>query len=129
MAFAEITEFLSAELVLPIMGKKYVVPALDGLEGLRITRLITLFRAVQAGVELSEDEMAEVEAADFSDAAFGPSVLGAAYDEMLADRIPKPYLDRAFQTALTFLTDGRDAAEAVWSVSDSEGKAEKTAQE
>ena len=123
MAFAEITEFLSDELVLPIRGKQYVVPALNALDGAKFTRLITLFRAVQAGVELSEDELAEVTNADFTDEVFGPTILGSAYGEMIADGVPKMYVDRAFQTAMAFLTDGREAAEAIWSVPDPVGKA------
>lgn len=123
MAFAEITEFLSDELVLPIKGKTYTVPALNALDGAKITRLITLFRAVQAGVELSEDEMAEVVSADFSDEVFGPTLLGPAYDEMIADNVSGLYVARAFQTAMSFLLDGREAAEAVWGAPDPKGKA------
>lgn len=123
MAFQEITEFLSDELVLPIRGKNYVIPALDSLEGTKLTRLITLFRAVQAGAELSEDILAELAEADLSDETLGPIILGAAYEQMIAEGLPKLYVDRAFQTAMSFLLDGRAAAEAVWSAGDPVGKA------
>lgn len=113
--FKDVAEFVDDELELPIKGKVYRVPPVDALVGLRLQRLLLLARLSAQGVELSPEDAAELELDDNSQAELYKQLLGPVYDEMLADGVSYPHLERAGNTAVAFFVGGMEAAEAAWS--------------
>lgn len=113
--FKDVTEYVTATLDLPINGKVYHVAPVDALTGLKLQRLLLLARLAAAGAELSDEDQAELELDDNSQAALYKQLLGATYDEMIADGVPYPHLERAGNTAIAFFVGGIESAEAAWS--------------
>lgn len=100
-------------LVLPINGKQYTVPPVSADTGL----LLALVGA--------EDSEASADAERELNGDWHRRMLGTAYDEMIADQVPWPALDRAASAALADHQHGRLAAIAVWDVAaDPKGLAE-----
>lgn len=113
--FKDVSEFVIDGLELPINGKVYHVAPVDALTGLKLQRLLLLARLAASGVELSQEDQAELELDDNSQAELYKQLLGATYDEMIADGVSYPHLERAGNTAVAFFVGGIEAAEAAWS--------------
>lgn len=88
-------EDIVGPLVLPIRGKEYTMPRVSLADGVKIHAART------KGEELSGQELYRI-------------ILGDAHIQMLADLVPGDIIDRAFYTAYTDFTAGRESAEEVW---------------
>lgn len=93
-------EFDSGLLVLPIAGKRYTIPAVGCSTGALLLRAI-------------EGDEAAFAVLNEGDVMYR-RVLGAAYEQMLADDVPAPAVDRALAAALADFRHGRVAAEVAW---------------
>ncbi|WP_420803659.1 DUF7426 family protein [Saccharothrix deserti] len=116
--FRDLSEVLDAGLALPIWGKVYTVPPVDAETGLKLQRLAEVAAQVADAAEnggsldgIVLDDAAEVDL--YRDA------LGAAYDEMVADRVPWPALKIAGVTAWLDAAMSRETAEAYWNAAGS----------
>lgn len=92
-------EFAQEPLAFPIGGKTYTVPPLGYIDGIRLSRVF-------AGEDKSLDDAPPEEGWRL--------VLGSAFDEMVADKVPMEALARAGFTAMTDFQYGRQQAERVW---------------
>lgn len=101
MAFKDFAEFAKPPLDLPYNGKLYRIPTPDVELGLRLTRGLN-------------GDTEELTSADIGDQ--WALVLGPAYDEMRADKVPAVFVARAFVTALADFQLGREMAEITWEV-------------
>jgi len=113
MAFRDLSEVLDTGLPLPINGKTYVVPPVDAETGLRLQRLAEV--ATQAAKATEDGESLDaIVLDDDTEVDLYRDALGAAYDEMLVDRVPWPALKVAGVTAWLDAAVSREAAEAYW---------------
>jgi hypothetical protein len=92
-------EFAQEPLTFPISGKAYVVPPLGFTDGIRLQRVLA-----------GEDESLNNAPAEDG----WRLVLGPAFDEMVADKVPLEAIARAGFTAMTDFQFGREQAERVW---------------
>src|SRR5690348_8444065 len=92
-------EFAQEPLTFPISGKSYVVPPLGFTDGIRLQRVLA-----------GEDESLNNAPAEDG----WRLVLGSAFDEMVADKVPLEAIARAGFTAMTDFQFGREQAERVW---------------
>lgn len=104
---------LDAGLALPIRGTTYTVPPVDAETGLRLQRLAEVAAKVAQAAE-SGDPLDGVALDDAGEIDLYRDALGAAYDEMIADRVPWPALKVAGVTAWLDAAVSREAAEAYW---------------
>lgn len=82
-------------LELPVDGKTYLIPPVSFEAGVKINGVVD-------GIEAMEDE------------EFFHLVLGPAFDEMRADKVPSAAITRAGQVALADFKYGREMAETMW---------------
>lgn len=92
-------EFAEEPLAFPIAGKTYTVPTVSFRDGIKLQRVLS-------GEDKSLNDAPAEEAWRL--------VLGAAYDEMVADNVPMEALSRAGLAALSDFQFGRESAERVW---------------
>lgn len=94
-------EFLKDGLSFPIGGKVYTIPPVGIRTGIRLQHL---------GEGGEDKELASMDL----DGSYR-FVMGAAYDEMLADDVPTELVDRAFQSTMAYLNShDLELAEQVW---------------
>ncbi|SNS43745.1 hypothetical protein SAMN06309944_0254 [Micrococcales bacterium KH10] len=104
MALKEFDEFLEEPLVLPIGGKKYVVPPVDAISGIRLSETFYAARTGKENTDVDDDTELDIY----------KQALGTAYDELVADKVPFPALVRAGKTAMYDFLAGRSTAEKFW---------------
>jgi len=92
-------EFAQEPLTFPIGGKHYVVPPLGFTDGILLQRIIA-----------GEDESLTNAPAEDG----WKLILGSAFDDMVADRVPLEAIARAGFAAMTDFQFGREQAELVW---------------
>lgn len=92
-------EFAQEPLAFPIGGKSYVVPPLGFTDGIRLQRIL-----------IGQDESLN----DAPPEAAWELILGSAFEEMCADKVPMEAVARAGFTAMTDFQFGREQAERVW---------------
>lgn len=92
-------EFAQEPLTFPIAGKNYVTPPLGFTDGILLQRII-------AG---EDDSLTDAPAEDG-----WKLILGSAFDEMVADKVPMEAVARAGFAAMTDFQFGREQAEMVW---------------
>lgn len=127
----------------PINGKVYTAPAVSAQTGLEAQRFMHLGRiegkhaqeaqaARAAGKpipdepELDDEDQAVLDDWTQPEALF-EKMLGPALDEMYADDVPFPMVQRAAQTMFMYITSGEDAAAQAWAGQDDDsGKAPAT---
>lgn len=115
--FEAIDEYLDTEgISLPICGKSYLIPPPDALTGLEVTRLMSLMVDATNGQDISDDPRvkAVLEADAQADEHFEKRILGPALDEMIADKVPWPMVQLAFQTAMVWISQGAEQAARYW---------------
>jgi len=114
MAFKELEEFFDAQITLPILGREYVIESPDAETGLLCQRIMASAATVMAGGEASEADTAKIRLDDDEERDLYERLLGAAWDQMIADKVPWTLIKHAGSTALVWVTAGRDDAEAFW---------------
>ena len=105
----ELDDFLSPTLLVPARGKEYRIAAVDALTGLRLQRMMTTGMKVQAGRDLTEKDLELV--SDEEEEDFMKAVLGATYDELIADKIPYAGLKQIASLVMIWTTQNFDAAQ------------------
>lgn len=98
--YADLEDFFDPNLYLKIGGKVYTILAPTGEAGLR---LHTMFKPGSEQHFKDDDEIEEYKL-----------LLGAAWDELMADGVPWPSICRAGRTALMHYTLGPTLAELNW---------------
>lgn len=96
MSFKEYDEFSAGPMRLPIKGKVYEIPEVG----------------YEAGVMLQKVESGD--APDLAPEDQWRLLMGPAFDEMIADKVPSKALERAILACLTDYRLGREIAESVW---------------
>jgi hypothetical protein len=92
-------EELVDPLILPIGGKAYTIPAVSYEDGIKFNLAIN---------------PTATEAQMISDPEFMTMFLGPALEEMIADKVSAPAINRAAMTALADFQRGRAVAEVMW---------------
>lgn len=105
LIFRDYTEFAARDdaLVLPYKGKGYRIPDVG-------IKTAAILHGISSGTEQPPQE--------WSGEQFYRVLLGDAYDEMLDDNVPVPFVQRATTTAWTDVVKGRVAAVAMWEMGD-----------
>lgn len=98
MPFKPLEEILASRppIVLPIRGKEYTLPVLDVPAQARLAAMLN-----GTDTESTFNDLLGL-------------LLGDALEQMQADNVSPAAIDRAFFTAVTDGTEGRDAAENTW---------------
>ena len=119
--FDDLDQYFSPGLTLTVQGKKYRVPLPDAELGLWCRRVAQTAGEVFVA---STDEMGHVTdraVARFKsmpdlpgDLSFEERLLGTAYAEMMADRVPDPHVKFCAQTAFYWIVGGEETAERYW---------------
>ncbi|MFH8345012.1 hypothetical protein [Streptomyces sp. NPDC018045] len=109
MAFKELGELLDETLAIPIKGTVYTVPAPSAEIGLRVQAITNAAAVAADGGRVDETILSDAAERDlFRD------VLGTAHRQMVADGVPWPALKHAAITAMVWIAQDQDAAEAFW---------------
>lgn len=114
MAFKDLDELLEPWLDLPISGKKYRIHSVDATTGLWCQRVVEVAMRAQVGADISEDQLLGLQLDDAEELQFHQRLLGEAYEDMLADKVPWEHLKVAGMTAFTWTVRDRAAAEEFW---------------
>lgn len=115
MAFQDLDEFFDSSLRLPIRGVEYVIESPDAETGLWAQRLLeTAVKAKRNGGELDETDAEKLVLSDADERSMYERLLGAAFDQMVADGVPWEYLKHAGVTALMWAAGNVEAAEKYW---------------
>lgn len=99
-------------LKLPIGGKVYSVPPVSAELGPRLEVVMSVGVDVAKGNEVGEGNQEILD--DLGERDLYRDVLGAVYDEMVADKVPWPALKHAALTVMMDAVYDRDTAEAFW---------------
>lgn len=114
MAFGELSEFFDPTIRLPIKGKVYVIESPDAKTGIHVQRLFNTATSALNGADVSPADLASLELDDDEEKDLYPRVLGAAYAQMIADKVPWEMVKHAGVTALFWIGVSKDAAESFW---------------
>lgn len=114
--FAPLESFLDDTITLPIQGKQYVVKSPDSEIGLWVIKMREIVRATARGVQLDAADVEFMNSySELNDeAALQHRILGDAFDQMLADKVPWEYVKVATGTAMAWIAEDRAAAEKFW---------------
>lgn len=118
----DLAEFFDPTLKLPIKGKVYVVLAPDAKTGIHVQRLMTTGMLASSGVEVSQAKLDELELDDDDEIDLYQRLLGAVYDEMVADGLPWPFIKHAGVTAFMWVAYDKESAERFWESGAGEAK-------
>ena len=114
MSFADLDEFFDDTLKLPIGGKTYVIRSVDAETGLWCQRMMESAAVVSAGAQLSEGDVDGLLLDDDQERDLFRRVLGATYDEMVADKVSWERLKHAGTTAFMWAAGNKETAEEFW---------------
>ncbi|MBK6015624.1 hypothetical protein [Streptomyces sp. MBT53] len=109
MAFQELGNLLDDSLVLPIKGKTYRIPAPSAATGLRVQAIMQAAATAADGGQADKEVLADAAERDMY-----ADVLGTAHAEMVADGVEWPMLKHAAVTAMVWIIQSKDRAEAYW---------------
>lgn len=117
LQFQPIDEYLDDDgITLPIRGKDYTIQPPDALTGLEVSRLMSLTVDAVAGRDIEDDPRVQqvLDAHTKAGESLENRVLGPALDEMVADGVPWPSVQLAFQTTMLWITQGAEVAARYW---------------
>lgn len=115
--FEAVSEYLDHDgISLPIAGKNYIIAPPDALLGLEVTHIMTLVVDAIGGADISSDPRVKeiLDAHGKADESYERRILGPALDEMLADKVPWPMVQLAFQTTMVWIAQGAESAARYW---------------
>lgn len=122
MAFEDLAEFIRPGFDLPVLGKKYYVPAPNARDGVWLQAVVDAGESVLVAGAVTAANKTVL--SDDQERTAYQMAMGTAYDEMLADDVPWPVLKHAAMTAILYWTRGAPLAEAHWArFEDGRGKA------
>lgn len=108
LVLRDLEEFFDGSLSLPVGGKTYKVPPISATDGLWATALTDL--AVKD--KPSESDVATLN--DDDERNLYQRMLGPVYDELIADDVAWPVIQRCGRTAFVFFTLGEGPAAKAW---------------
>lgn len=129
--FSDLDEYFSPGLTLTVQGREYVLPLPSAELGLwcrRIAQSVGEITGAATDEELAEatdrvtarrDSLPELP----GDLTFEERILGPAYHQMVADRVPDPYIQFCAQTGYFWIVSGEDAAARYWTAGGNPEKA------
>lgn len=120
--FGDLDEYFSPGLTLTVLGKEYTLPLPSAELGLWCRRLAEAAGDIHAAStgEAMRDAVdranARVEALPTlaGDLSFEERLLGPVHAQMMADKVPDPYVQFCAQTAYVWVVGGEDNAERFW---------------
>ena len=118
MAFQSPTNVFTdyIELPVPVKGdvKVYRIESVSIRAGEFVQQLVGLMVAQQNGAVLTEADAERLKLDDDQEEEFKHSLLGPAYDEMIADGVSWQAMRVVVNTVMVWTTNGIEAAEAAW---------------
>lgn len=119
VTFGELQEYFDPGLDLTIRGTVYTVPLPSAELGLwcQLTAQAAGKITTAASAEQMRDAVERVNALpelDGKNLSLPQRCLGAAYDQMVADKVPHPYVEFAGATAYLWIAYGEEVAEQYW---------------
>ncbi|NNM44597.1 DUF7426 family protein [Knoellia koreensis] len=108
------SEILDLCLRLPIHGKTYEVYPPSPATHDQLAMRLALGIALDAGVEIPEEDARTLQITDDDMPDFATMCLGDTYEQMLADEVSHPEIELALVTAFYAWTLGMEVAEAYW---------------
>lgn len=127
--FGDLDERFDPDLTLPISGVKYVIPSPDAELGMWLQRLMAIGMSIQNGGKpesipplkprVGHPEDVEITAdggvvGDGDEHALYRRLLGPAWDQLWADKVPWAKIKMVGETASLWVGSGVPAAEAYW---------------
>ncbi|GAA1395142.1 hypothetical protein ACFQZ4_24185 [Catellatospora coxensis] len=121
--FADLDEYYSPGLELPVRGTVYTVPLPSGELGLWCRRIAQTAGEVgsadtpeemEAAAERARERVAALPPLPGGEKPFDELMLGGAYAEMLKNAVPDPYIQFCAQTAYWWIVGGEEAARRYW---------------
>jgi hypothetical protein len=107
---------------LPILGKTYVVQSPNAATGLWVQSMMSAAQLTRAGFEVDSAD-ARLVLEDDDERNLYERVLGDTYDELVADAVKWPHIQRAGKAALLWIHRGEEAAELFWNGGSADPKA------
>lgn len=98
---------------LSIKGKTYVVKSPNAATGLFVQSLMSAAQMSRAGLTVDAAD-ARLVLDDEDERNLYQRVLGDTFDELVADDVAWPHIERAGKTATLWIHRGEDAAELFW---------------
>lgn len=95
-----------------IGGKTYSIPSPDAITGLRLTALANLGAKVHAGADVTPEDLARLQMSDDDERDFLQQVLGAAFDQLVADGVSWVRIQRLGRYAFLHFAMSPEAATA-----------------
>jgi hypothetical protein len=112
MAFQDFRDFTDAGLALPVNGKTYTIPPIDAATGLFCQSLLATSARLIAGQPVGDDDTELLD--DAGERDLYRRLLGAAYEEMVADGVPWRALKLAAGVVFWDAAADRKTAERYW---------------
>jgi hypothetical protein len=116
----ELSEYFSPGLTLTVLGREYVVPLPSAELGLWCRMLAQATGEIHAASTPEEIEAALRRVQDLpelpgtKDQTFAQRMLREAYEQMLAGKVPDPYIEFCARTAYIWLIADEETAERYW---------------
>lgn len=114
----DLDQYFEPGLTLTVQGHQYTVPLPSAELGLWCQRVATAAGAINAASSDAEIQAAVAQVEKLpeldGDLTLAQRMLGPAYDQMVAARVPHPYLEFCGATAYVWTVAGEEAAERFW---------------
>ncbi|MFT4189864.1 MAG: hypothetical protein QM621_14975 [Aeromicrobium sp.] len=127
MATRDYSEVVDPDLVLPIRGKEYRIAPVDTETGLWLHDMQQIAARTEAGEEITDDDLACLRLDDTQERNYYQRVLGAAYEEMLADDVGWEALKFAAQTVSVWVMASKAEAVEFWNTGGKRPKGNRAA--
>lgn len=120
---ANLDQYLDPRLILALPGpdeveRDYAIPLPDSVLGLWCRRIAETAGEVNSASTDEELREAAARAEELpslpGDLSFEEQLLGSAYAQMLADRVPDPYVQFAAKVVYVWIITGEEGAERFW---------------
>jgi hypothetical protein len=116
----DLDRYFSPGLTLTVLGREYTVPLASAELGLWCRRLAQITGELHAASTEAEmqavvdriEALPQLPGGD--DLSLPERVLGDAYERMVNDQVPDPYIQFCAQTAYIWIIGGEEAAERFW---------------
>lgn len=117
--FGDLDEYWSPGLVLTVRGREYTVPLPSAELGLWCQRIASTAGAIHQAstedeIQAAVEKIESLPELDGEDLTLAQRLLGPVYDQMVADKVPFPYIEFCGSTAYVWVVAGEEAAERYW---------------
>lgn len=117
--FGDLDRYWSPGLTLTVRGQEYTVPLPSAELGLWCQRIASTAGAIhqastQQEIQAAVEKIESLPELDGEDLTLAQRLLGPVYDQMVADKVPFPYIEFCGNTAYVWIIAGEEAAERFW---------------